>query len=239
MPATTRTRDDELIAFLLGEGAPSPRTRRWLKTAAGQRALASYRRALDALDLLADPTLSPAQERRRRAARATATGRVYYTTMRTPIGRVLAASSDSGLVRVSFRRAEPAFVADLRRRLGADVVRSDAKLAPVVTQLGLYFAGKRRRLDLPVDLRTVTPFQRRVLTATRRVPPGRVVSYGEIARRIGKPRASRAVGQALGHNPIPIVIPCHRIVAGSGIGGYTGGLAIKRRLLAIEGLRVA
>ena len=109
------------------------------------------------------------------------------------------------------------------------------KLAEIVEQLEAYFAGRRRAFDLRIDLSRATPFQRRVLLATRAVPSGTVVSYGEIARRIAQPKASRAVGQALGHNPVPIVIPCHRIVAGSGrLGGYTGGLHIKKKLLGLE-----
>ncbi len=236
---TTKSRADEMIALLLGDGTPSPRTRRWLTTKEGQREIDAYRRTLRALDRLGMVTAVSA---RRPAGGRTASGvrPIYYTTLSTPIGRVFAAAGDRGLVRVSFRRPEPTFVAELKQHLRADVVKSETHMAKVATQLRQYFAGRRARVDVPVDLRAVTPFQRQVLTATRRVPPGRVVSYGEIARRIGKPKASRAVGQALGHNPIPIVIPCHRVVAGGGkLGGYTGGLAIKKRLLAIEGLRVA
>ncbi|MFQ5665717.1 MAG: methylated-DNA--[protein]-cysteine S-methyltransferase [Candidatus Binatia bacterium] len=126
-------------------------------------------------------------------------------------------------------------MAELRQRLQMDVVRSPAKMAAIVQQLTAYFSGHRRTLDLPLDLRRATVFQRRVLLAARQVPAGQVVSYGEIAKRIGQPRASRAVGQALGRNPIPIVIPCHRVVAGDGtLGGYTGGLHIKKKLLGIE-----
>jgi len=125
---------------------------------------------------------------------------------------------------------------ELRRRLGAEVVRSPARTADIVHQLRAYFAGERRTFDVRVDLSRLTPFHQRVLLAAASVPAGQVVSYGEIARRIGQPRGSRAVGQALGRNPIPIVIPCHRVVASGGkLGGYTGGLAIKKKLLRIEG----
>ena len=127
-------------------------------------------------------------------------------------------------------------IAELRRRLGATAIKTAEEMSDIITQLEAYFAGQRREFDLPIDFGTMTSFQRRVLTATRAVPAGRVLSYGEIAKRIGKPAASRAVGQALGHNPMPIVLPCHRVVASDGgLGGYTGGLAIKRKLLALEG----
>ena len=100
-----------------------------------------------------------------------------------------------------------------------------------------YFSGRRKTFEVPIDFRFVTPFQERVLRATARIPFGSVSSYGEIARQIGKPEAQRAVGGALGHNPVPIIIPCHRVIAANGsIGGYTGGLEIKRELFKIEGI---
>jgi methylated-DNA-[protein]-cysteine S-methyltransferase len=163
----------------------------------------------------------------------------YVSDLATPIGRLLVAATDAGLVRVVFRQSEAAFTRALRD-LGLTVTRSTARTDDVVRQLRAYFAGRRRHFDVRIDLRGVTPFQRRVLEATSAVPPGQVVSYGEIARRIGRPHGGRAVGQALGRNPIPIVIPCHRVVAAGGrLGGYTGGLAIKRKLLRLEGTMAA
>ena len=104
----------------------------------------------------------------------------------------------------------------------------------------LHALYERARFDLRLDLSELTPFHRRVLLAAAEVPAGKVVSYGEIARRIGRPAGSRAVGQALGRNPVPIVIPCHRVVAAGGqLGGYTGGLDIKRKLLRLEGALAA
>jgi methylated-DNA-[protein]-cysteine S-methyltransferase len=214
--------DDAIIAKLLDdESPPDPR---WLRSPADRRRLADYRRVLNALTAAyGDDAI---------AARAP----VYYASVRTPIGRVLVAATSAGLARVSFRRDESAVLRELRQRLHAEVVRSAERIAIITAQLEAYFAGERREFDFPVDLGLATPFQRRVLAATRTVPPGSVVSYADIGQRIGQPRASRAVGQALGHNPVPIVIPCHRVVASDGsLGGYTGGLPIKRRLLALEG----
>ena len=221
-------RERELIAAVLGDCPPSPELKRWLATDEGRREFAAHRRALGALRELyggrAVASPSPAKP-------------IHYTSLAAPIGRVLVAVGDAGLVRVGFRQSEAAFVSEIQRQLGVKPVRSTAETARVVSQLRAYFAGRRRRFDVPVDLSHVTPFVRRVLTATMQVPAGNLVSYGDIARRIGQPRASRAVGQALGRNPVPIVIPCHRVIASGGrIGGYTGGLAVKRRLMRLEGV---
>jgi methylated-DNA-[protein]-cysteine S-methyltransferase len=212
----------DLIAMVLGDAPAGRSAARWLATDPGRRELAAYEAALAALDALY----------RRPEARPHA----YYCGLSTPIGRVFVAATPAGLVRVSFRQSETAFLADLRRQLGVEPVRSETRTGDVIHQLHSYFAGERRHFDVRVDLRHVSPFQRRVLEAAAGVPAGQVVSYGEIARRIGQPRGGRAVGQALGRNPVPIVIPCHRVVAAGGrIGGYTGGLTIKRKLLRLEG----
>ena len=218
-----KTPHDALIAMLLGDAPASPALVRWLATDAGRRELAAYRRTLAALEHV--------------VGSRTASGRqVYYCAVPSPIGRLYVAASDTGLVRVSFPQSERAFVASLRRNLGVVPVRSRERTANIVHQLRAYFAGERRVFDVQLDLSGVSPFQRAVLLAAANVPAGQVVSYGEIARRIGQPGGSRAVGQALGRNPIPIVIPCHRVIAAGGrIGGYGGGLARKRRLLRLEG----
>jgi methylated-DNA-[protein]-cysteine S-methyltransferase len=217
-------RHRELIALLLGDDPADPALARWLATTAGRRELAAYRRTLQALDRHWGPAEEPVPA-------------AWYGRLDTPIGPVLVATTETGLVRLSFRRREADFVAELRRRLAGEVVRSEARTAGALRQLRDYFAGRRRTFDVPIDLaRLTTPFQRRVLAATAGVRAGQVVSYGEIARRVGRPRGSRAVGQALGRNPIPIVIPCHRVVASGGrLGGYTGGLGVKRKLLLMEG----
>lgn len=101
-----------------------------------------------------------------------------------------------------------------------------------------YLAGRRRRFTVPADLSAATPFHRKVLAALARVPYGRTVTYGQLAARAGRPRAARAVGQAMANNPVPLIFPCHRVVAaGGGLGGFGGGLDLKRRLLALEAIR--
>lgn len=226
--------DDTLVAMLLGDALATPALRRRLAGDEGERS----RRALSALDALyGDARVQPAAHP---GAQPPARPMVYWDSLDAPIGRVLVAVSDAGVVRIAFRRSAASFVAELAQQLGAEAVRSRARTADVVRQLRGYFAGERLAFELPVDLGRLTQFQRRVLTATAAVPAGRLVSYGDIARRIGRPGGSRAVGQALGHNPVPIVIPCHRVIAASGrIGGYTGGLGIKRALLRIEGTLAA
>ncbi len=158
-----------------------------------------------------------------------------YSSARSAFGRLLVAAHDGKLVRVALRQTEHAFLDDLHRQ-GFAPVRDDRAMAPLMAQLLEYLDGSRSRIDADVELTGVTPFTRAVLEETRKVPAGSVVSYGEIARRVGHPRASRAVGNALASNPVAIVVPCHRVVAARGrMGGYTGGLDIKLRLLALEG----
>ena len=217
--------DQALIAMLLGDAPPSPTLVRWLETDRGQREAAAYRRTLAALD-------------RTYREPATVLRPIHYCAVQSPIGRLFVAASEAGLVRVAFGGSEASFLRELRA-LGAEPVRSEERTAEVVHQLRAYFAGERRAFDVRFDLSGISPFQRRVLMAAASVPAGEVVSYGEIARRIGQPGGSRAVGQALGRNPIPIIIPCHRVVAVGGIGGYGGGLARKRKLLRLEGALAA
>ena len=121
----------------------------------------------------------------------------------------------------------------------ATTTRGDGHDAPpvlkdTVTQLEEYFVGERTEFDVPMDL-DGTPFQKDVWTELTRIPYGKTISYGELARRVGRPKGPRAVGQANGKNPIPIIVPCHRVLASNGIGGYGGGLPMKRALLAVEG----
>ena len=108
-------------------------------------------------------------------------------------------------------------------------------LKETATQLEEYFAGERTDFDVPMEL-DGTAFQRAVWNELTRIPYGETISYGELARRVGRPKGPRAVGQANGRNPIPIIVPCHRVLASNGIGGYGGGLPMKRALLAVEGV---
>ncbi len=108
-------------------------------------------------------------------------------------------------------------------------------LKETATQLEEYFAGERTEFDVPMEL-DGTEFQRQVWAELSRIPYAETISYGELARRVGRPKGPRAVGQANGRNPIPIIVPCHRVLASNGIGGYGGGLPMKRALLAVEGV---
>lgn len=159
----------------------------------------------------------------------------------TPIGPLLVAGTDEGLVLVCFR-ADPATAAraveSAGRRLGCAPVEDEARLEPVTRQLDAYFDGGLRVFDLPLDWSLVTGFNRRVLRELADgVPFGSVVGYQDLADRVGEPGAARAVGVAMASNPLPVVVPCHRVIeSGGGIGGFGGGLEIKRRLLALEGV---
>jgi len=165
----------------------------------------------------------------------------WYTCAETALGPMLVAGNGRRLVAVKLsanpRRIERDAEEVQRELHGAfDLVRDDAKAAPLARQIADYIDGTRTTFDLEVDLSWVTPFRREVLLETARVPRGEVASYAEIARRVGRPRAFRAVGNTMRTNPIPIVIPCHRIVGSDGaLTGFGGGLAMKRRLLALEG----
>ncbi len=153
----------------------------------------------------------------------------------TPVGPLLLAASDRGLCEISFGSFLDDFLRRLERR-GFRPSHGPERVREAMRQLREYFAGRRHRFDVNVDLTGQTPFQLQVLAATANVPAGQVASYGEIARAIGRPRASRAVGAALGQNPVPIVVPCHRVIGSDGgLHGYGGGLDVKERLLRLEG----
>jgi methylated-DNA-[protein]-cysteine S-methyltransferase len=160
----------------------------------------------------------------------------------TLVGDLWVAASEQGLVMVDFDITEADLLAALSRGGRFRPVRDPQRVAAYRAAVAEYLNGTRRRLDLPVDLRALSPFQRSVLLAAREVPRGQVATYAEIARRIGRPRAFRAVGQALRNNPVPIVIPCHRVVNSDGtLGGYAGMARSQRKrdLLRLEGVALA
>jgi methylated-DNA-[protein]-cysteine S-methyltransferase len=162
---------------------------------------------------------------------------VAYATIDSPFGTWVAAATDSGLVRLALSpyRTED-ILEDLATRLSPRVLERPSKLDPVRRELDEYFAGRRFSFDLAVDWSLVSGFNERVLRATARIPYGSVTSYGTVAHDAGSPRAARAAGNALHNNPVPIVIPCHRVIgAGGNLVGYGGGLPMKEALLRMEG----
>ena len=161
---------------------------------------------------------------------------VAYDYADSPVGSLLVATTERGLCRVSFDPEPERELDELARLHGTRVLRSARPLDDARRELDEYFDHRRTTFDLRVDVAGLPAFQRQVLTELARIPYGEVATYGGLAAKIGKPRAARAVGGALNRNPIPIVLPCHRIVGASGkLVGYAGGLERKRALLALEG----
>ena len=162
---------------------------------------------------------------------------VAYATLDSPLGKLLLASTKKGLVTVAYLDDEDeyAVLATLAGTVSPRVLRSPRRLDEPRRELDQYFTGAREQFELAVDWRLSQGFGRRVLRATARIPYGTVSSYKRIASEAGSPRGYRAAGNALGSNPLPIVVPCHRVLhSGGGLGGYTGGLERKRLLLSLE-----
>ena len=151
----------------------------------------------------------------------------FTMPMDTPVGRLVLESDGDVLIGM--------WLPTSGRRAGGDGHDAPPVLKDAATQLEEYFARERTGFDIPMEL-DGTEFQKEVWAELSRIPYGETISYGELARRVGRPRGPRAVGQANGKNPIAIIVPCHRVVASNGIGGYGGGLPMKRALLAVEGL---
>jgi methylated-DNA-[protein]-cysteine S-methyltransferase len=175
----------------------------------------------------------------RLAERAAAEGLadISYSPVDSPFGPLLAAATPRGLVRLAFPEESVEDVLErLARRISPRIVEARIPIEPVRRELEDYFAGRRCSFELMLDWSLIGPFGRRVLRATADIPYGGVLSYAEVAAEAGSPRGSRAAGNALGSNPIPIVIPCHRVLrSGGSLGGYGGGLERKRWLLELEG----
>lgn len=169
--------------------------------------------------------------------------RVVWAVVSSDIGPLLLAATDEGLVNVVFHATDAVRDKALDRlesRLGAEPVEAPDSplLAEAIRQVQAYFAGDRHDFELPLDWSLISGFNRQVLyELASGVPYGKVVGYGDLAGRVGQPGAAQAVGMAMGANPLPVVVPCHRVVeSDGGIGGFGGGLETKRKLLALEGV---
>jgi methylated-DNA-[protein]-cysteine S-methyltransferase len=163
---------------------------------------------------------------------------VAYTSVDSPLGPLVVAGTPKGLVRVSYTefRGEDEVLEELARRVSPRVLEAPARLDPVRRELDEYFEGQRHDFDVPIDWSYLAGFTREVLRATARIGFGEVSSYAGVAAEAGSPRAVRAAGNALGANPMPVVVPCHRVLRSGGkLGGYTGGLERKEFLLRLEG----
>jgi methylated-DNA-[protein]-cysteine S-methyltransferase len=166
---------------------------------------------------------------------------IYYDILKSEkLGNILIAATDVGLLKIEFP-----VVGDTPRALfrkiesEAKVRRDRSKLKDVARQLREFFQGRRRSFEVKFDLHKSTAFSRRVLLKTSKIRYGRTVTYGELARRCGCPGGARAIGQVMAKNPLPIIIPCHRVLASDGkLGGYSGGLKYKRILLDLEGRKI-
>lgn len=168
--------------------------------------------------------------------------RARVGTVISPLGRLLVAMSESGIAMIYFLDVPHGNAADaiamLRRRF--DAIEDQSAVAGVGEEIRRFVAGNLEALVTPVDLSlVVSPFQRRVLERLRRVPPGAVMSYQALAAAIGAPRGSRAVGNTMASNPVPVYVPCHRVIRSDGsVGNYGGGVSSKLRLLRAEGFRI-
>jgi methylated-DNA-[protein]-cysteine S-methyltransferase len=182
-------------------------------------------------------TVSPELDRRFREAAANAgLIDVGFDVIESPIGPLLVAATERGLARIFFDAEPELHLERLARAFGPRVLRSAQTVDAAHRQLDEYFDGSRSAFALDVDLGGAAPFARQVLDELARVPYGQTTTYGTLAAKVGAPRAARAVGMVMNRNPIPIVLPCHRVVGSTGkLTGYAGGLHVKERLLRLEG----
>jgi methylated-DNA-[protein]-cysteine S-methyltransferase len=174
-------------------------------------------------------------------ARAEAEGLldVAYTSVDSPLGSLVVAATPRGLVRVAYADNEPAdeVLEELAARVSPRMLEARPRLDPVLRELDRYFAGDLRRFETPIDWSHLAGFTRKVLRATARIGFGDTGTYRSVATASGSPRAVRAAGNALGANPMPVIVPCHRVLrTGGALGGYTGGIERKQFLLRLEGV---
>jgi methylated-DNA-[protein]-cysteine S-methyltransferase len=194
-------------------------------------------------DRLAPPTVDPA-DAAAAAARfaASAPADVHYALVDTPVGTLVAAATQRGLVTLSYTDifgGSDGVLDWVAAKLSPRMLEAPARLDDVRRELDEYFEGHRRTFDLPIDWALASAWGRKILKATAAIPFGEVSTYGAVAAKAGNPKASRAAGRALNTNPIPIVVPCHRVVGASGkLVGYAGGLDRKVTLLEIEGIEL-
>jgi methylated-DNA-[protein]-cysteine S-methyltransferase len=190
-------------------------------------------RALDAQD----PRLGALHDRLVAAAAAEHVLDVAYRTIDTPVGTLLLAATETGLVRVAYANEDhDRVLASLAGRISARILRDRTRLDPAARELDEYFAGERRTFDIALDWRLASGFRAAVLQVLCEIAYGDTASYAMVAQRAGSPRAVRAVGTACAANPLPVVVPCHRVVRSDGsIGGYGGGPEAKAALLRLEG----
>ena len=188
-----------------------------------------------ALGNLGDLGIPAASAARRFVGEAGEMVDIAYTTIDSPLGELIIAATPRGLLRIGFEN-ETGVLDDLAERVSPRILEYPARLERIRHELGEYFTGRRDRFEVPLDWGLIDGFRRRVLTVTAQIPYGGVATYQDVARRAGQPRGARAAGQALGGNPIPVIIPCHRVVrSGGGMGGYGGGTDRKEFLLRLEG----
>jgi methylated-DNA-[protein]-cysteine S-methyltransferase len=182
---------------------------------------------------------TPLDTRFREAAAAEGLLDVGYDLLDSPVGSLLVAATPRGVCRISYDADPEAHAEQFARVYGARVLRAPRAVDTVRRELDEYFEGKRQEFDLALDLAAAAEFTRDVLGELARVPFGETTTYGHLAARVGRPRAARAVGTVMNRNPLPIVLPCHRVVGSSGsLVGYAGGLERKQALLRLEGARL-
>jgi O-6-methylguanine DNA methyltransferase len=161
---------------------------------------------------------------------------IHYTITNFPIGKLLISNSNKGITHILFEYQILQFESIIKKKFPNEtIVRDDKSLTQTVLQLKEYFSRKRESFNLALDL-AMPPFHQKVLDAVKKIPFGKTISYSDVAERAGNIKAARAAGSANANNPIPIIIPCHRVLASGGrLGGYAGGLKIKNYLLNLEG----